>query len=368
MYKNWFFVFLFIISFHPLGFAADKTAESRPGKAIVLELSNLNPASVDYIKRGIDYAQTQHANAIILQLNSKGGLENSMRQINEAIITSPIPIIVYIAPTKAQAANQATFITYASHLAAMAPDALIGPAFSHPSFVTPNEQKKMEDASAYMKSLAQLRGRNADWAEISIHKGTSLSAKEAKQLKVIDEIADDYSILLKNMDGHHVLTQGIPEKITTKNLTIELVKPHWRYEFLLFFTQPNIVYLLILMTFYGFFLEIFHPKLIIPGLLGIISLILFLYVVQFIPINYTGLSLTILGMIFMIFDINISIHGVLGLGGIISFILGPMMLFNMNEPNYHLTLSFILIMGIFTITFFLIMLTLAVKSAKKIRK
>lgn len=353
------------------GYAYEKT--DNPNKAVVLEINNtIGPATQDYIQRGITYAEKEQVGAIIIQLNTPGGLDSSMRGINEAIITSPVPVIAYVYPAGARAASAGTFIMYASHLAAMASGTNIGAASpvhllskDKSSTLTTEEKKATNDASAYMRSLAQLRGRNADWAELAVRQAASLSATDAKRLKVIDEIADDYPALLKNMDGHSVLVQGIPEKVSTKHLELERVAPDWRYQFLSFLTNPNVVYILILVALYGLFFEFSNPGLILPGVAGVIALLLVLYALQLVPINYTGLSLVAIGILFIILEIFITSHGILGLGGVIAFIIGSIMLFDVNDPHYRVALSLILIMSITTALFFLIILSMILQSHKK---
>ena len=343
-------------------------------KAIILNVTGtIGPATQDYIQRGITYAEKEHASAIILQLNTPGGLGTSMRRINEAIITSRVPVIAYVAPTGAHAASAGTFIVYASHLAAMAQGTNIGAATpinlletnkAHKT-MSAEEKKAINDAAAYIRSLAQLRGRNADWAELSVRQAASLSADEAKKLKVIDEIANDYPQLLTKMDGHTAVVQGVSETVKTKNLTLETMASDWRYRFLAFLTDPNIAYILMLIAIYGLFFELSNPGLILPGVAGVISLLLVLYAFQLMPINYTGFTLVLIGIGFIILEIFFTSYGALGIGGAIAFIIGSIMLFDMNDPYYHVALSLIISMSTVTIAFFFIILTLALRSHKK---
>lgn len=343
-------------------------------KAVVLELNGaISPASQDFFKRGLNYAESQHAKLVILKLNTPGGLETSMRGITEAIIASPIPVITLVSPSGARAASAGTFIVYASHVAAMASGTNIGAASpinlmgtdKTTKKLSTEEQKASNDAVAYIRSLAELRKRNADWAESAVRQAASISAEEAKKLHVIDLIAQDYTDLLKGIDGREVSVRGKPQKINSQNLQIETVQPDWRYEFLNFITNPTIAYLLMLVAVYGLFFELSNPGLVMPGVVGIIALLLVLYAFQLIPVNYAGLILVLLGIAFMIFEVIVSSFGVIGLGGIIAFMIGSVMLFDIHDPNFRITLTLIVTMGVITFVFFFMVLSLAIRSHKR---
>lgn len=341
-------------------------------KGIILEINGaIGPATQDYIERGIATAEKEHANIIIIELNTPGGLETSMRGINEDIIRSPIPIITYVAPAGARAASAGTFILYASHANAMAPGTNLGAA--SPISLTPSankaksteEKKATNDAAAYIRSLAQLRGRNADWGELAVKKAASLPAQEAEHLKVVDMVADNYPQLLAKMDGRTTLVQGKLQKINSKNIQLEKLTPDWRYQFLAFLTNPNVAYILMLIAIYGLFFELSNPGLVLPGVAGIIALLLVLYAFQLMPINYVGLSLILIGIAFMLFEVYVSSFGVIGIGGIIAFTIGSVMLFDMHNPNYHLAWTLVSSMTIVTILFFFMVISLAVRSHKR---
>ncbi|VVC74845.1 hypothetical protein AQUSIP_01170 [Aquicella siphonis] len=345
------------------------------GKAVVLDLSGpIGPATQDYVTRGIAHAEKEQAAAVIIQLNTPGGLDSSMRGINEAIIQSPVPVIAYVFPSGSRAASAGLFILYASHVAVMAPGTNVGAASpvnllgsykpTDSKDTTVEERKVMNDASAYIRSLAQLRGRNADWAEQAVREAASISANEAKQLGVIDEIADGYPQMMQQLDGRTVKIQGVSQKLSTHDLKLELMHQDWRYQFLAFITNPNIAYILILIAIYGIFFELSNPGLVLPGVAGAISLLLVLYAFQLMPINYAGLLLVLLGISFMVFEVFVSSFGVIGIGGVIAFIIGSIMLFDFHDPYYRLSWSLIMTMSILTIAFFFMIISLIVKSHK----
>lgn len=357
---------LLLTFFTSLAYAAEK--------ALILNLNGpVSPAAQDYIQRGIAQAEENKDDAVIIQLDTPGGLETSMRGINAAIIASTVPVIAYVYPSGSRAASAGLFIVYASHIAAMAPGTNIGAASpvsltssSETTKALSNQEKKaVNDASAYIRSLAQLRNRNVTWAEQAVRDASSITAEEAKNIKAIDIVAANYPQLLQQLDGRTVTINGMAHTLQTKNMQLQQVETDWRYKFLAFITNPNIAYILMLIAIYGIFFEFANPGMVLPGVVGIIALLLVLYAFQLLPINYAGLALILIGLGFMIFEIYASSFGVIGVGGIIAFIIGSVLLFDVRDAHYQLSWTLILTMCLITFSFFLIILTLVFRSHKK---
>ena len=346
------------------------------GKAVLLEVNSaISPSVQDYITRGIAHAADTKAKVVIIQLNTPGGLETSMRGINAAIIASPVPVITYVSPSGARAASAGTFIMYASHFAIMAPGTNIGAA--SPVHLTPetksdatkvdtHEKKAMNDAAAYIRSLAQLRGRNAEWGEQAVTKAVSVSAAEAKKLNVINDVATSIPQLLTQVNGKKALIGDQIKIVDTTNLQIESMPPDWRSKFLAFITDPNVAYLLMLAALYGLFFEFSNPGLILPGVAGVIALLLALYAFQLMPINYVGLALIVIGVGFMVLELYVTSYGAIGIGGIIAFIVGSIMLYDSNDPTFRVTSTLIFAMSTITAAFFFLIIYMVIRSHKKI--
>lgn len=342
------------------------------GSALLLNVSGpIDSANQDYIQRGLSLAKKNQDKVIILKLNTSGGLDTSMRAISKAIVSSPIPVIAYVAPAQASAASIGLFIVYASHLAAMAPGTHLGATlpvnfFSSIETKAPAEiAQAKNNAAAYIRSLAQLHDRNANWGEAALLHPANLSAEEAKKLNVINFIAPTEQNLLQQANGKMINILGHTETLNTGDLKIEPFSKDWRFKFLSIITNPNSVYILLLLAIYGMFFELANPGLIFPGLIGIIALLFVLYAFQLLPINYAGLTLIFVGITSMLFEIYIMSFGVLGIGGIIAFILGSIMLFETNHHNYHLAWPIIFSMSAVTVAFFFVLLTLAFRAQRK---
>lgn len=366
---------LFLLFFFSINFAF-------AGEALLLNINGaIGPATESLIEHGLQQAQDQQASLIILRLDTPGGLETAMHGINKAILASPIPVVTWVAPTGARAASAGTFILYASHIAAMSPGTNLGAAspvkineshalphdideknkLNQDNLSTP-EKKEMNDAIAYIRSLAELRGRNAAWAEDAVKNAASLSASSALQQHVIDVIAETPASLLQQINGRTVKINGTPVVLNTQNTTIKELKPNWRYDFLAAITDPNIAYILLLIGIYGLFFEFYNPGFVLPGVMGGISLLIALYAFQLLPINYVGFALLLLGITFMIVEVLISSFGILGVGGIVAFVTGSILLLDINSPGYGIAWSLIITMTVFTTVFFLILITLAVRA------
>ncbi len=282
----------------------------------------IGPASADFARRGIERAAKAGAELVVLRIDTPGGLDTSMREIIKAILASPVPVAAFVAPSGARAASAGTFILYAAHVAAMAPGTNLGAA--SPVSLIPSEgkaekkggdtmtRKVTNDAVAYIRGLAELRKRNADWAEKAVREGASLPAAQALKMKVIDHVAADVPALLAALGK--------------KDAQVTAVEPDWRTRALAVVTNPSVAYLLILVGIYALIFEFMNPGLILPGVVGAISLLLALYALHLLPVNYAGLALIVLGIAFMAAEAFLPAFGALGIGGIIAFVIGSVML------------------------------------------
>ena len=319
-------------------------------KAYLVEIDGaIGPVTQELITRGIDNAEADAAIMVILQMNTPGGLDHSMREIIQAMLDAHVPVITYISPQGSRAASAGTYILYASHIAAMAPATNLGAATpvqvgglpetpTDPTGVageekgddgkTSMERKIINDAAAYIKGLAKLRGRNEAWAERAVREAASLTADEALENNVIDIVADDLTALLKQLDGREVNVKGRITTLDTDALIIERITPDWRSSILAIITNPNIAHVLMLVGIYGLILEFSNPGIILPGVVGTICLLLALYAFQVLPINYAGLALLGIGLAFIISELFVTSGGILGTGGVVAFTVGSIMLFD----------------------------------------
>jgi membrane-bound serine protease (ClpP class) len=358
------FIFFLILSlvflFAPSSSYADVTVIDVDGV--------VNPVMSEFISENIEAVEKENADALVIRLDTPGGLDTSMRSIVKKIISSEIPVIVYVSPSGARAASAGVFITIAAHVAAMSPGTNIGAA--HPVGVGSKMDKTMtdkavNDASAYIKSLAEKRNRNADWAEKAVRESASITEKEALKLNIIDFIAPDIKTLLDSINGKKVETSLGKHVISTKDAAIVYKKMGLRQKILDIISNPNVAYLLMLLGFYGIFFELNNPGAIFPGVIGVISLILAFYSFQTLPVNYAGILLITLGVILFILEIMVTSFGLLTIGGIISMLIGSVMLFDSPFPFLKLSFKVILPAVIVTAAFFSLTIYLALRAYRR---
>lgn len=343
--------------------AAAKGEVTLAPHAALIDLDGpIGPATSGYFDKAQRRAIESGAGLILLRIDTPGGLDGAMRDIIKDILASPVPVVAWVGPDGARAASAGVYILYASHLAAMAPATNLGaatpvqiggsspvPASDKPKKDSKDKpaqdppeppsgdamQKKIvNDAVAYLRSLAALRGRNADWAERAVREGASLPAPDALKQKVIDLVAADLPELLRKIDGRTLQTASGTVTLKTAGMAIEPIKPDWRFRFLAIITNPTIAYLLMLAGIYGLLLEGYHPGAVLPGVVGAICLLLALFAFQLLPVNYVGLALILLGVVLMIAEALAPTFGALGFGGVIAFVFGSILLMDIDVPGY----------------------------------
>jgi membrane-bound serine protease (ClpP class) len=298
--------------------------------------SAITPVTVRLLAGALERAQADGAQALIVQVNTPGGLERSMRSMVQAILGSPVPVIVYVAPTGARAASAGVFITMAAHVAAMAPATNIGAA--HPVAIGGGADKEMikkveNDAAAFARSIATERGRNAEWAEKAVRSSVSATEREAVRLKVVDLVAESVPDLLAKIDGRSVKTARGPVTLATRDAAVRVIEVRFRDKFLALISDPNVAYLLMLGGMLGIFFELSNPGAILPGVIGGICLILAFYAFQSLPVNWAGLLLILFGVVLLVAEIKVVSHGVLAIGGVVAMLLGSLMLYDTPETT-----------------------------------
>jgi membrane-bound serine protease (ClpP class) len=335
-----------------------------------VEDASINPATAGYIIKGIDTAEEQGASCLVIQLDTPGGLMDSMRSIVKRILSAQIPIIVYVAPSGSRAGSAGVFITLAGHIAAMAPGTNIGAA--HPVNMGEKidetmEAKILNDTVAYIRTIAKQRGKNEQWAEQAVRESVSVKEDEAFKLGVIDLVSPSLEDLLSKIDGRKIaIAPGTELTLTTKGAEVKNVPMSFRDKLLSILSNPNIVYILFMLGVFGILAEFSRPGAIFPGVIGGICLILAFFSFQSLPINYAGIALILLGVVMFIAEIKITSYGILSIGGVISILLGSIML--IDSPAEFLRISFvsvILPVVIFSSALFLFALIMIVRAHRR---
>ncbi|MFC1555317.1 nodulation protein NfeD [candidate division KSB1 bacterium] len=345
-----------------------------PADAQVVKLLTLKtaitPVSSEYILKAIEEAENDEAECLVIQLDTPGGLMTSMKDIIQDILGSQIPVIVYVGPSGATSGSAGVFITMSAHIAAMAPATNIGAA--HPvNLGTPMdsssvmEEKITNDAAAYARSIAEKRGKNADWAEKAVRESVSITATEALEINVIDLIAPNLETLLSEIDGKEIEVALGTKVLNTKNARIQEVELGFRFKILDLIVDPNIAYILMMIGMAGVMLELYNPGTIFPGVVGGICLILAFYAMQTLPVNYAGLLLILVGVILFILEVKITSYGLLSIGGVVSLTIGSIMLFDSPLAFMRVSWKVIVPVVILTSGFFLMAIWLGLKAQMK---
>jgi membrane-bound serine protease (ClpP class) len=329
----------------------------------------INPSTAEYIHQGIEKAQKENAQCLLIHLNTPGGLLTSTREIVTDIMQSQVPVIVYVSPTGAHAGSAGVFITMAANIAAMAPGTNIGashPVTSEGKTDAVMNEKVTNDAAAFIRTIAEKRGRNIIWADDAVRNSVAITEKEALEKNVINLIANDDKDLLNQVDGKQVELNNGSKILHTKNATVEPFQMGFFQKVLSRLSDPNISYIIMMLGFYGLLFELFSPGAIFPGIIGVICLILAFYSMSSMPVNYAGIALIVFGIILFLLEIKIISHGLLAIGGVISVLLGSMILFRTSPTENFVTLSWSVILSVTAVSalFFLFVITMGLKAQR----
>lgn len=371
--------------------AAPQSAGGESGRtAVVLHIDGaIGPASADYLAWGLAKARERGAAIVVLRMDTPGGLDTSMRDMIREIIASPVPVATYVAPGGARAASAGTYVIYASHVAAMAPGTNLGAATPVQVGGTPalpqeqpdrapgkdgntpaspaskTEAKAINDAVAYIRALAELRGRNADWGERAVREAVSLDSRRALAEQVVDIVARDVADLLAQADSRTVTVAGVPVILRTHGLALEDIRPDWRHRLLAVVTNPNIALILMMVGIYGLIFEFMNPGVLYPGVIGGISLLVALYALAVLPVNYAGLALILLGVTLMGAEAFAPSFGILGIGGGAAFLLGGMILIDTEAPGFGVSLPLLVGLAVASLAFALLVVRMALSARRR---